>query len=249
MVDSDSNKAADEWQYHPAADLDASMSEALRSFPRAPNMSANILRTLAALLLRLWLRLYHRFQITGGEHLPTSGSHVLVCNHTSHLDTLCLLSAIPIGKIHRTFPAAAADYFFSSLPRSAVSAILINALPFDRKAKGAESLEVCSQLLANNGNILIIFPEGTRAASGEMGRFRSGVGRIVAGTNYEVVPCYLSGGMQAWPKGKVIPRPRKLHLRIGVAQSFTHLDKTTESVKEICRTLQDSVKTLGRQTP
>jgi 1-acyl-sn-glycerol-3-phosphate acyltransferase len=235
-----------EWEYHPPPDIDATMTESLRNFPREPRMLIYSIRSLAAMLLRGWMRLYHRLKIDGQEHLPDRGSYVLVCNHTSHLDTLCLLSSVPLKKIHRTFPAAAADYFFSSLPRSAVSAILINALPFDRKLKGAESLAVCSKLLDNEGNVLIIFPEGTRTTSGEMGRFRSGIGRLVVGRDLAVLPCHLAGGVNAWPKGKAFPRPHQLRLRIGTARTYAHLAKTSESVGEICRDLQESVAELGR---
>jgi 1-acyl-sn-glycerol-3-phosphate acyltransferase len=235
-----------EWEYHPPPDIDETMSEHLRNFPRQPYMLMYAIRSVVALLLRGWMRVYHRMRIDGRGNLPQTGSFVMVCNHTSHLDTLCMLCAVPLQKIHRTFPAAAADYFFSSLPRSAVSAILINALPFDRKVKGAESLTVCSELLQNEGNILIIFPEGTRTTTGEMGRFRSGIGRLVVGTDLPVVPCFLDGGTTAWPKGKTFPRPRKLHLAIGEAKSYGHLDKSTESVQQICEELQATVSALGR---
>lgn len=235
-----------EWEYHPPPDIDETVSEHLRNFPRQPNMLMYAIRSIVALLLRGWMRVFHRMHIEGRENLPESGSFVLVCNHTSHLDTLCILCSVPLKRIHRTFPAAAADYFFSSLPRSAVSAILINALPFDRKVKGAESLTVCSQLLDNEGNILVIFPEGTRTTTGDMGRFRSGIGRLVVGTNLAVVPCHLGGGMKAWPKGKAFPRPHRLRLRIGTPRTYAHLAKTSESVREICRDLQESVAELGR---
>ena len=234
-----------EWEYHPPPDIDASIAESLRNFPREPKMFAYAIRSFAAMLLRIWMRIYHRLQIDGRDNLPESGSFILVCNHTSHLDTLCMMCAVPIKKIHRTFPAAAADYFFSSLPRSAVSAILINALPFDRKMKGAESLTVCSNLLQNEGNILIIFPEGTRTTTGEMGRFRSGIGRLVVGTDLQVVPCHLEGGLKAWPKGKLVARPFKLRLRIGEARRYDHLDKSADSVKAICEDLQEQVARLG----
>lgn len=238
----------DEWEYHPPPDIDETMSEYLRNFPRQPYMLMYALRSIAALLLRGWMRIYHRMRIDGREHLPESGSFVLVCNHTSHLDTLCMLCSVPLKKIHRTFPAAAADYFFSSLPRSAISATLINALPFDRKVNGAESLTVCSKLLANAGNILIIFPEGTRTTTGELGRFRSGIGRLVTGTDIPVIPCHLDGGFRAWPKGKLLPRPFRLHLRIGEARQFGHLRKDTASVKAVCEELQQSVAELVRTT-
>jgi 1-acyl-sn-glycerol-3-phosphate acyltransferase len=235
-----------EWEYHPPPDIDETVSEHLRNFPRQPNMLMYAIRSIVALLLRGWMRVFHRMHIEGRENLPESGSFVLVCNHTSHLDTLCILCSVQLKRIHRTFPAAAADYFFSSLPRSAVSAILINALPFDRKVKGAESLTVCSQLLDNEGNILVIFPEGTRTTTGDMGRFRSGIGRLVVGTDLAVVPCHLGGGMKAWPKGKAFPRPHRLRLRIGTPRTYAHLAKISESVREICRDLQESVAELGR---
>jgi len=238
-----------EWEYHPSPDIETSMSESLRSFPREPHMGAYAMRSVAAFILRGWMKLYHRLRIEGRENLPDSGSFVIVCNHTSHLDTLCLLCAVPVRKIHRTFPAAAADYFFSSLPRSAVSAVLINALPFDRKLKGAESLTVCTELLQNDGNILIIFPEGTRTTTGDMSRFRSGIGRIVVGTDLPVVPCNLSGGLKAWPKGKWLPRPRKLVIRIGEQQRFGELDASSASVRTICHTLEEQVAALGESSP
>jgi 1-acyl-sn-glycerol-3-phosphate acyltransferase len=235
-----------EWEYHPPPDIDESMSEHLRNFPRQPYMLMYAIRSVVALLLRGWMRIYHRMHIDGRENLPQTGSFVLVCNHTSHLDTLCMLCSVPLRRIHRTFPAAAADYFFSSLPRSAVSAILINALPFDRKVNGAQSLTVCGELLKNEGNVLIIFPEGTRTTDGEMGKFRSGIGRLLVGTDLPVVPCHLDGGLKAWPKGKALPRPYTLRLRIGAAKSYAHLDKSSNSVKEICQDLRESVTELGR---
>ena len=237
----------DEWQYHPPPDIDETLAERLRNFPRQPYMLMYALRSLAALLLRGWMRVYHRLRIDGRRHLPETGSYVLVCNHTSHLDTLCLLCSVPIGTIHRTFPAAAADYFFCSLPRSAVSAVLINALPFDRELKGAESLAVCARLLENPGNILILFPEGTRTTTGELGRFRSGIGRLVAGKDLPVLPCHLSGGRAAWPKGRLFPLPFRLHLRIAPARNYADLEPSAESVQHVCRDLQDRVARLGEE--
>ena len=78
-------------------------------------------------------------------------------------------------------------------------------------------------MLANGGNILLIFPEGTRTVTGDIGRFRSGIGRLVVGTTLPVVPCHLSGGVKAWPKGAFFPRPRRLRLRIGAPRTYADL--------------------------
>jgi 1-acyl-sn-glycerol-3-phosphate acyltransferase len=234
------------WKYHPSPGIGKPVSESLQSFPREPGMLAYAIRSIAALLLRAWMRTYHRLHIEGRENLPACGSYVLVCNHTSHLDTLGLLTGVPLRQLHHCFPAAAADYFFSSLPRSAVSAILINALPFDRQANGAESLALCSDLLQQEGNVLILFPEGTRTTTGTMGRFRSGIGRLAAGRDVVILPCHLEGGLRAWPKGRWLPRPHKLRLRIGQAQNYGRLGQDRESVKAVCADLEARVARLGR---
>lgn len=105
------------------------------------------------------------------------------------------------NEIHRTFPAAARDYFFVNVPRVLLAAVVVNALPFDRETSPRRRLSVCRQLLDNGGNALIIFPEGTRSPTGQMGEFKPGVGLLVAGSDYPVVPCYLAGTHRAWPKG------------------------------------------------
>src|SRR5688572_24973550 len=122
-----------QWHYEPAADLNCSLVERLRNFPREPDLLCYTLRSVAALAVRGWLRTYHRFTIRGLENLPREGSFVMVANHTSHLDALCLLSALPLKRLHQAFPAAAADYFFVSMPGVALSAIVMNALPFHRE--------------------------------------------------------------------------------------------------------------------
>lgn len=233
------------WQYEPAPDLDKSLAERLRQFPREPDIMVYGLRSLAALALRGWLQTYHRLEIIGRENLPAQGSFVMVANHTSHLDTLCLLAAMPLGNLHRAFPAAAQDYFFVSVPRLAIAAVVINAMPFGRQKNIRQSLDVCRHLLANPGNILILFPEGTRTANGLMSNFKPGVGLLVAGTELPVVPCHLSGGFEAWPKGKWIPRPRKLVLRIGTPRNFPGLPPGKDSAERICADLHGAVAKLG----
>lgn len=92
-----------EWEYHPPPDIDATLLESLRDFPRQPHMVVYALRSLAALLLRGWMKIYHRLEVVGRDNLPQSGSFIIVCNHTSHLDTLSLLTALPLKKFTARF--------------------------------------------------------------------------------------------------------------------------------------------------
>jgi len=233
------------WRYEPASDLDQPLIERLRRFPREPDMLVYALRSIAALTLRGWLKLYHRLEIVGREHLPTEGSFVMVANHASHLDALCLLAALPLRKLHRAFPAAAQDYFFVSIPRIAVAAIVVNALPFARQVQARQGLDLCRNLLANPGNILIIFPEGTRSTTGRINEFRPGIGLLLAGSNLPVVPCFLMGASAAWPKHQVFPSPRPVRLLVGTPRCFDKLSPGKESARQVAEALRKAVEELA----
>jgi 1-acyl-sn-glycerol-3-phosphate acyltransferase len=233
------------WHYETAEDLDKTVVERLRGFPREPDLLVYSVRVLAATLLRGWLRVYHRLQVVGRENLPAEGSFVLVANHCSHLDALTILSAMPIRKLHRVFPAAAQDFFFVSIPRLTIAAVVVNALPFDRQANIRQSLSLCRQLLQNAGNVLLLFPEGTRSTTGELGEFKPGIGLMLAGTSVPVVPCWLDGTFRAWPKGSRFPRPRRVRLVIGKPRTYEHLGRGKDSAVEISRDLREAIVSLA----
>jgi 1-acyl-sn-glycerol-3-phosphate acyltransferase len=237
------------WHYDPPADLDQPLIERLRRFPREPDMLVFGMRWLTASVLRSWLRLYHRLTIAGRDNLPLNRSFVMVANHTSHLDALCLLAALPMTRLHRAFPAAAQDFFFVNGVRTLIAAVVANALPVDRGLDPRHSLEVCAHVLAKPGNILIVFPEGTRSRTGALGDFKPGVGLLVAGTDTPVVPCYLDGAFSAWPRGAWLPRPRAVRLAIGAPVTFADRPATNEWARRICHELRDRVLALGPAGP
>jgi 1-acyl-sn-glycerol-3-phosphate acyltransferase len=232
------------WLYDSVRNVDQAPTDRLRQFPREPDMLVYGLRSLSALIIRGLLHIYNHFEIVGHQHLRTNRSLVIVANHCSHIDTLCLLAALPLRKLHRAFPAAASDYFFQSVPRLWAAAILVNALPFARQARVRQSLSLCRELLANPGTILIIFPEGTRSTTGEVGEFKSGIGALVAGRDVAVAPCFIDGSFQAWPKGKRFPSPRKIRLVIGTPRNYRDrgIDKT--DICAIAAELRDAVNQL-----
>jgi 1-acyl-sn-glycerol-3-phosphate acyltransferase len=125
-----------------------------------------------------------------------------------------------------------------------VAAILVNALPFARQARVRQSLSLCRELLANPGTILIIFPEGTRSTTGEVGEFKSGIGALVAGCDVAVAPCFIDGSFQAWPKGKRFPRPRKVRLVVGTPRNYRDRGTDKNDICAIAAELRDAVNQL-----
>lgn len=233
------------WHYDPAADFDPALVEEVRCALYRPGILISGVRWLTAAVLRCWLRIYHGLTIVGWQHLPADRSFILIANHASHLDTLCLLSALQFRRLRRAFPAAARDYFCVSGPRALLVAIFVNALPFDRQLVPWRSLSTCAHLLENEGTILILFPEGTRRHGSEPGEFKAGVALLAAGRDIPVVPCHLAGTGAALPKGAWCPRPRRVRLTIGAPRVYAHLPPTKESVRRICRELREVVMLLG----
>ncbi len=210
----------------------------------APNATSRALRSVAAFPLRVYLRTYHRLHIVGREHLPSEESFLIVANHASHLDVLCLRAAIPLSRLHHTFSLASRDYFFARMRRLLPAIVFANAVPFGRNTRLREGLYLCRQIVAVPGNVLVLFPEGTRSTTGRIGKFRPGVGAIVGGTNLPVVPCAIQGTFRALPKGGWFPQPSALRLVIGSPRRYTHLPLGRESSDWIADDLQAAVQEL-----
>ena len=233
------------WRYDSARDLEQAPIDRLRQFPREPDMLVYGLRSLGALIIRGLLRVYNRFEIVGHQNLRTNRSLVIVANHCSHLDTLCLQAALPLRKLHRAFPAAASDYFFQGIPRLWAAAVLVNALPFARQTRVRQSLSLCQDLLASPGTILIIFPEGTRSITGDVADFKSGIGALLAGKDVAVVPCFIDGSFRAWPKGRRIPWPTKVRLIVGKPLNYRTRTADKIDICAIATELRAAVIELG----
>ena len=232
------------FHYETATDVGRSFLDRLRIFPRQPDLLVYGVRAIAAATVRAWLRTYHRLQIRRRENLPRSGSFVMVANHCSHLDALCMLAALPWRQLNKAYPAAATDYFFVSLPRVAAAAIFVNAMPFDRQHQMRRSIDVCRRVLRDDGTVLILFPEGTRSSDGQMKQFRPGVGSLLAGLNVPVVPCAIVGANRALPKGSIVPRPFGLKLIIGESRNYRAMKPEKESARRISAELHAAVRGL-----
>jgi long-chain acyl-CoA synthetase len=232
------------WKYQSATDIGLSWLERLRKFPRSPDMTVWGLRSFSAVLLRTYLKFFHKLTIEGAKHLEQKESFILVANHASDLDGLCLLAALPWSHVHRAFPAAAADYWFSSVTGTVVAAGMLNALAMERKGNPRRSLESCRRVLSDPGNVLILFPEGRRSPDGKLLPFRAGIGFLVAGTNHLVVPAYISGTERALPRGRAVPVPHPIHVRVGMPRRFGHVTQDRKGHEQVAAELQTVIRDL-----
>ncbi len=163
-----------------------------------------------------FVQLYVRPHVEGREHLPAEGSFILAANHSSHADTAVIFASLP-KHIRRRFVAAAAqDYFFQGGPLQYASRVLFNAIPIARDRRGGQDPLRHAARALREGYALLLFPEGTRSTDGTLGPFRAGIGKLIAefpGT--PVIPTFVEGTTRVMPKGKIIPRPVKVHVTFG----------------------------------
>ncbi len=169
-----------------------------------------------ALLVRPALLLFTGLRATGREHLPQAGPAVVAPNHNSHLDIVAVMSLFPLRMLHRVRPVAAADHFLKPGLIGWLARNILAIIPIDRSGKGAEAALAPVEAAIRRGEILIIFPEGTRGEPEVMQRFRRGVSVLASDfPEMPFVPVWLGGLGKALPRGQWRFVPFAAEARIG----------------------------------
>lgn len=154
-----------------------------------------------------------RPQISGLSHVPPRGGVVLAANHVSNLDNYLLSSVSPRPPLYLGKRELARGVF-------GAFNVAMGMIPIDRGTGDQGAIDRVAGLLAA-GEVIAMFPEGTRSPTGELFRFHSGTARVAATAGVPVVPVGLCGTAQVWPRGAGPQwrRPRRgvLAVRFGQA--------------------------------
>ncbi len=154
-------------------------------------------------LIIIGLRIVHK------ERLPKKGSAIIVANHNSHLDTMVLMTLFPLSLLSKIRPVAAEDYFLSNRFLAWFSLHIMNIIPIKReKCKSkTDLLEACYSSI-EKGEILIIYPEGSRGEPEQLSEFKSGIAHLAKRfPNVPVYPIFLHGLGKCLPKGEFLLVP------------------------------------------
>jgi 1-acyl-sn-glycerol-3-phosphate acyltransferase len=160
--------------------------------------------------------------------LPADGPAVIIANHNSHLDTMVLISLLPLRLLHKLRPVAAMDYFLSNPLLAWFATHIIGIIPLQRKVKGGREDPLAGIIDAlDQQQILILFPEGSRGMPEQLGHFKTGIAHIAQRRpDVKFVPVYLHGLGMALPKGEALLVPFFCDIFIGEGFAWTGDRKT-----------------------
>ncbi len=213
---------------------------------RTREQGANlIVYAIVRLLFQPFFHIYFRMGRMGRHHIPASGPVIVASNHRSFLDPFVIATMA-----RRPMYYMAKKEMFANRWRAWLLCA-VGAFPVDRGAGDNDSIDTCKAILAR-GEIVLIFPEGTRTRPGGLGTPRRGVGRLALETGAPVVPVAVIG-TEAVRRGWRI-RPHKVRIRAGRPLTFPHV---SEASPALAATVTDRIwprvmlqwEWLGGQTP
>jgi 1-acyl-sn-glycerol-3-phosphate acyltransferase len=174
------------------------------------------------------------------EGLDDDRPVIFAANHHSHLDTPLLLTSIPEPWRHKLIVGAAADYFFSTRLASALSALVIGAVPIERSKVSRRSADQAAALV-DDGWSLLLFPEGGRSPDGWGQPFRGGAAYLAQRTGRPVVPIHLEGTGRILRRGRSLPRPSTTSVTFGRPMS----PRDDENATRFARRLEAEIAALA----
>jgi 1-acyl-sn-glycerol-3-phosphate acyltransferase len=191
-------------------------------------------------LLGPLLRMVFRPWVRGVEHVPTEGAALLASNHLSFSDSIFL----PLLLDRKITFLAKADYFTGKGPKGRLTALffrLADQLPVDRTGGRASEAALGTGLrVLRRGDLLGIYPEGTRSPDGRLYRGKTGVARMALEARVPVIPVVMVGTDKAQPIGSKVPTITRVGVRIGAPLDFSRY-QGMENDRFVLRSITDEI--------
>ena len=175
-------------------------------------------------LLGPLLRLFFPCKVVGAEYVPATGGAILVGNHVSVADSFFT----PLHLRRRVYYLAKAEYFTEKGVKGWFKKMFFTGagqVPIDRSGANSarDALDTGNRLL-NRGELLGIYPEGTRSPDGRLYKGKTGVARMVLETGVPVVPIAMIGTDRVAPIGAKMWRPGRIQMIVGRPLDFSRYD-------------------------
>ena len=207
---------------------------------------SDFLHYLTRLAATVLFRIFYRMKVTGEENIPPNTGIMYMSNHASYLDPP-LLSTM---SWKRQLNFMARDTLFRN-PLFGWFIGAVGAIPIKRGAVDRKSWGALIERIAQGGAV-VFFPEGTRTPDGEMHEGKPGTGMLVHMSRAKVLPAYIRGSFEAWPKGQKMPKLfRTIEVHYGKPLNFDEYfekEGSREIYEEITKTVTDEIRKIKEET-
>ncbi len=194
------------------------------------------------------LRVFWRLEIQGKESLPKQGPYIICPNHASFLDGFVVSSSLPFSCAVNIFFLGYSDIFEQSFIKWAIKPARL--IGVDPAIHLTEAMQYVSFVIRHK-KIVCIFPEGRRSIDENIGEFKKGIGILIKELDIPVIPVYIKGSHQSWPRGMRLPRLCALKITFGQPLSLKELnrrenqDATMDDYEIIAKRLREAVLKLA----
>lgn len=158
---------------------------------------------------------------SGCRNVPRHGAALLVSNHQSHLDPPLIGAGCPRQMSYLARRTLFRFRPFGWLLKS------VGGIPIDRDGSPLGGIRATLQAL-ERGEVVLVFPEGTRTRDGEIGVFKPGLALVARRAKVPIIPAAIEGAYQAWPRDAAFPRPGTVHVHYGKPISLEEIAPCSE---------------------
>lgn len=156
------------------------------------------------------------YRCAGRDRIPREGGALVLANHQSFFDPIFF--GLPCRRI---LNYVARDTLFG-VPGLSWLIRSLDAIPIDREGTGLAGLKETLRRL-KQGEVVVIFPEGTRSDDGQIGTLKPGFATLARRTKVAIVPAAIEGAHRAWPRNQRLPRPTRVRVEFGEPMSVDEI--------------------------
>ena len=149
-------------------------------------------------------RIVYTIKVSNEKVIPENSGYILCANHVSNFDFLWLTSSFDRSRFDK-FCCMAKKEILNNTYISRLITQICGMIPVDRANFRPETMKCCQSKLTEQWGLLI-HPEGTRSANGELGMFKKGAAVLAIQSNVPIIPAYIHGAFDVYPKGSKLPK-------------------------------------------
>ena len=208
-----------------------------KQYPTKRDFSAKV----AKFFFLLYTSTVINIKCIGKENFPDTNPYVIASNHQSYADGVWIAKYLPKGHFKRMCCLAASDLETNHGKIGRLIMRVGRGIAVDRYGNPVRGL-IKAKKEVEQGNICFVFPEGTRTHTGKLAEMKDGASYLAIKANVPLVPVYIAGAYQIWPRTSKHPHPlnglhrRKIRIYVGEPMYGKDFDndahKMTEALSE-----------------